>query len=164
MRTVIVYYSLTENCRDTAEKIAEKTGADLLRIEPVKEIPKTGAIKFLWGGRSAVMGERPKLLSYSFDADKYDNVVLGCPVWASNPAPPMKTFIRDNSDSLGDKKVAAFMCFSGGGADKALFKTEKLLGKGLTASLVLIDPRDKPDPKNANKIESFCNTIKDLDE
>ena len=163
MRTVIVYYSLTGNCQDTAEKIAENIGADLLRIEPVKEIPKSGAIKFLWGGKSAVMGERPKLLPYSFNADQYDTVILGCPVWASTPAPSMKTFIHDNSDSLSDKNIAAFLCFSGGGADKALVKTEKLLGKRLAASIVLVDPKDKPEAEKTDKIDSFCRTIQDLE-
>ena len=61
MKTMIVYYSLEGNTEFAAEKIAAKLGADLLRIQPVKAYPSGGFRKFLWGGKSAVMAETPKL-------------------------------------------------------------------------------------------------------
>ena len=44
-----------------AEKIAERMGADIIPIEPVKAYPDKGAVKFFWGGKSAVMGENPDI-------------------------------------------------------------------------------------------------------
>ena len=70
MGTVIVYYSMLGNCEMVAEKIAEKLDADIIRIEPDKSYPDKGAKKFLWGGKSAVMGERPALKPYKFEASK----------------------------------------------------------------------------------------------
>ena len=64
MSTAIVYYSMLGNSEMIAEKMALKLGADVIRIEPDKAYPDKGAKKFLWGGKSAVMGERPVLKPY----------------------------------------------------------------------------------------------------
>ena len=157
MKTAVVYYSMSGNCEFVAKKIAEKTGADLIRLEPEKVYPSSGFRKFLWGGKSAVMGETPALKPYTFDADSYDRIIFGFPVWASNPTPPIRTFIRDNGAALRGKKLAAFTCFSGGGADKALAKLKKLLDvDSLEAELILVDPKTAPAPENEDKIKAFC--------
>ena len=80
MRTAVVYYSMSGNTAITAEKLAEGTGADLIRIAPEKAYPDRGFRKFLWGGKSAVMAETPVLQPYTFDAEQYDLVILGFPV------------------------------------------------------------------------------------
>ena len=148
---------MSENCAYAAEKIAALTGADLIRIEPRNAYPDSGFRKFFWGGKSAVMGEAPELLPYTFDAGAYDRVIFGFPVWAANPTPPIRTFIRDNFEKLSGKKLAAFTCMSGSGGEKALEKLKKLLGRStLDAELVLIDPKDRPDPENEKKISAFC--------
>ncbi len=163
MRKIIVYYSMLGNTEYAANKIAEVTGADVLRIAPDKAYPDKGAKKFLWGGKSAVFGEKPKLLPYDFKADDYDLVILGTPVWASNITPPLRTFVCDNKDALKGKKIALFTCFSGGGADKAAEKLKKLLEiPSFEAELVLVDPKDKPSGENEEKIKKFCDMINDL--
>ena len=93
MKTAIVYYSMSGNTKYVADKIAEKLGADIIRIEPVKAYPDEGAKKFIWGGKSAVMGEKPVLQPYEFSLEKYDRIILGTPVWASTFTPPVRTFI-----------------------------------------------------------------------
>ena len=77
MGTAIVYYSLNGNSEMVAEKLAAKLDADVIKLEPDKAYPDKGAKKFLWGGKSAVMGEQPVLKPYEFDADKYDKLILG---------------------------------------------------------------------------------------
>ena len=72
MKKLVVYYSMHGNSELVAEAISRVTGADILRIEPVKAYPDKGAKKFIWGGKSAVMGETPKLKPYIFDEDKYE--------------------------------------------------------------------------------------------
>ncbi len=84
MSTAIVYYSLNGNSEFTAKKIAEKTGADLIKLVPVKAYPKTYWKQLIWGGKSVVMKEKPKLEPYTFDAEKYDTIIIGTPVWAKH--------------------------------------------------------------------------------
>ncbi len=151
---------MSGNTEYAAKKIAEKTGAELIKIEPEKKYPDKGAMKFLWGGKSVIMGEKPKLLPYTFDADKYDTVIFGTPVWASSVSPPIKSFIAENSDKLKGKRSAAFFCFLGGGADKAKEKLLRLLGKEkLEAEIVLIDPLNKPSEEKDNRLSAFCEAL-----
>lgn len=155
MKSIIVYYSLEGNTDYAARQMAQKTGADLLRLVPTKAYPSSGFRKFLWGGASVLMSEKPKLEPYEFDADAYDLVILGFPVWASNMAPPLRTFVTQND--LSKKRVAAFACQSGSGAQKAFAKLMACVGTDeLVAELVLIDPKDKPNAGNERLIDEFC--------
>ena len=159
MRTAIVYYSMSGNTRFVAERIAEKVNADIIRIQPIKSYPNQGVKKFIWGGKSAVMGEKPQLEPYEFKLGQYDRIIFGTPVWASNFAPPIRTFIHDNRSVL-EKKIAVFMCFSGGGADKAMDKMKKYIGVDkFEAELVLVDPKKNVKPENDAKIEEFCSVL-----
>lgn len=158
MKTIIVYYSMEENTDFAAKKIAEKTGADLLRIYPKKSYPNKGFRKFLWGGKSAVMAETPALEEYEFNADDYDRIIIAFPVWASNMAPPLRTFIKEND--LSGKRICAVACQSGSGAEKAFEKLKSALGIGeLESELILIDPKAKPAEENEIKIKSFCEEL-----
>ena len=157
MKTAVVYYSMGGNTEFAAQRIAEKLGADLIALEPVRRYPDRGLRKFLWGGKSAVMGETPPLEPYDFEADRYDRVVIGFPVWAGNMAPPVRTFVLDHAAELKGKRIAAFACQSGSGARKAFDRLRGCLGGGtLAAELVLIDPKDRPDEANGGKIDAFC--------
>jgi len=158
MKTIIVYYSLEGNTEYAAGKIASELGADILRIDPVKTYPSSGFRKFFWGGKSAVMSETPRLMPYNFNADAYDRVIIGFPVWAGNVTPPIRTFVKDND--LKGKRIAAFACQSGAGAEKAFNKLKAALGiDDLEAELILIDPKDKPSADNDRKITEFCKKL-----
>ncbi|MCR4925332.1 MAG: flavodoxin family protein [Clostridiales bacterium] len=164
MKTAIVYYSMSGNTEYVAKKIAQgmqdSSEVDIIRIEPVKAFPDQGSKKFIWGGKSAVMGEKPKLKPYEFDVEKYDRVIIGTPVWASTFAPPIRSFIHENP-AIKEKKIAAFICFSGGGADKAIDKMKKYIAvENLEAELILVDPKDKTKDEDEAKIAQFCSSLK----
>ena len=159
MKTAIVYYSMSGNTEYVAEKIAEgikpSCQVDVIRITPEKAYPDKGAKKFLWGGKSAVMGDTPKLLPYEFDAKNYDRIIIGTPVWASTFAPPIRTFLGENL-TVAQKKVSVFTCFSGGGAEKAIEKIKKFIGvESLEAQLILVDPKDNKKREDDEKIKEF---------
>ena len=157
MKTLIVYYSLEGFTKKWAEEISKQTGSDLLALHPVKAYPDSGAKKFLWGGKSALMGEKPKLYPYSFNADRYDTVIFGAPVWASSFAPPLRTFIEDNREALAGKKLAAFVCYMGSGDKKALKKLKKALGtEVLAAEMALVEPTAKPKEDSDAQLKAFC--------
>ena len=159
MRTLIVYYSMGGNTQYAAERIAERLGADMLRLEPIKAYPSKGFKKFFWGGKSAVMGETPELAPYRFHGGDYDRIIFAFPVWAGSVTPPIRTFIKEND--LRGKRIAAVACQSGSGAEKAFGKLKGALGlERLDAELILIDPKDRPSAENETKIEAFCDQLK----
>ena len=159
-KTAIVYYSMSENTDYAAKKIAGITGADLIRISPEKAYPDSGMKKFIWGGKSALMGDTPKLEPYEFNADEYDCIIFGSPVWASCFTPPIRTFIKENKEKITGKKIAAFFCFSGGGADKAAEKLKAFVGAdSFSAYISLIDPKNKETDETEKKIRDFSKAV-----
>ena len=158
MKTLIVYYSLEGNTQYAAERIAAAIGAETLRLAPEKAYPDSGFKKFFWGGKSAVMAEKPKLQPYEFDPAAWERIIIGFPVWAGNVTPPIRTFIKEND--LRGKRIAAFACQSGAGAEKALGRLKACLGvPRLEAELVLIDPKDRPKPENDQRIAAFLKQL-----
>ena len=122
---IVVYYSLEGNVEFLAKEIASKTGADLLKLETVKEYPKKGLIKFLHGGRDASFGFKPELKTEIPDLASYGTVILGTPVWASKPSAPLNTFL--DKVSLKGKEVFLFTSSAGGNADKCINAVSALI-------------------------------------
>lgn len=154
----VVYYSLKDNSKYVAEKITECTCADTLRLETVKAYPTGNVSKFIWGGKSVVFGETPKLSTYTFDVEKYDTIIIGTPVWAGSFAPPVKSFLKENK--LFGKRIALFACSSGGNAEKCFEKLkQELHTENIIATLSLIDPFVKKSDENDIRIKEFCKKI-----
>ncbi|MCR4589799.1 MAG: flavodoxin [Lachnospiraceae bacterium] len=160
MRDLIVYYSLEGNTEYAVNRIKEKTGADTLKLVPKKAYVDKGFAKYVWGGKSAVMAEKPALNDYEVDLTLYDRIIFGFPVWASTFTPPIRTFISDNMDALKGKKFAAFACQSGNGAEKAFEKLAAYIGiDSFDTTAVFIDPKARPDGKKDVEIDSFAEKL-----
>ena len=164
MKTLIVYYSLEGNTEYAAKRIADKLGADTLRLYPVKEYKSSGVGKFLEGGRDAMRGAKPELMDYDVNLAKYDRIIIGFPVWASNIAPPIRTFIAEHRGTIKRKEVVAFACQGGSGAEKAFIKLKKELGVDmLNLEAVFISPKQKRSLETDRMIDAFCKLIKEAD-
>ena len=61
MKAVIIYFSLEGSTDSAARLIAGKTGADLIRLIPEKQLPTGNFQKYFWGGKSAVFSKSPNL-------------------------------------------------------------------------------------------------------
>lgn len=154
MKTAVVFYSMSGNTAAAAKRIAESLHADLIEIRPEKAFPDKGFRKFLRGGKSAVMAETPRLAPYAFDPEQVDRIVIGFPVWASNVAPPVRTFAADNREALRNKRIAAFACQGGNGAEKAFKKLLDCLGQeAFVATMIMNDPQSQNEKDQA--ISSF---------
>ena len=165
MRNLIVYFSLEGNTEYVALKLKEMLEARVRCLTPVKAYSDKGFAKFFWGGKSAIMAEKPELESYDIDLSEVDRIIFGFPVWASNFAPPIRTFIEHNREALAGKRFAAFACQAGSGAEKALSKLSKYLNEtAFEETAVFIDPKAKQSEETDKKIEEFANALKGHDE
>lgn len=161
MRDLIVYFSLEGNTEYVALKLKESLGARARCLTPKKAYADKGFAKFFWGGKSAIMAEKPELESYDIDLSEVDRIIFGFPVWAANFAPPIRTFIEDNRERLAGKRFAAFACQSGSGAEKALEKLEKCLNEtAFEQTAIFTDPKAKRSDETDAGIEAFANALK----
>lgn len=160
MKDLVVYFSLEGNTEYVVNKIKSQNGADTLRLVPKKAYHDKGFAKFFWGGKSAVMAEKPELEEYKVNLADYDRILFGFPVWASNFTPPLRTFIEENAAALKGKRFAAFACQSGAGAEKALTKLAKCLDiDGFEQTAVFIDPKARTSEETDAGIEAFCKAL-----
>lgn len=156
MKRLIVYFSLEGNTEYITDELTKVLSADKLKLVPKKAYHTGGFSKFFWGGKSAVMAEKPELEPYDVDPAEYDQIIFGFPVWAGTFTPPLRTFILANKEKLNGKAIAAFACQSGAGAEKAFSKLRDCLGiDSFTETAVFIDPKDKPSEENTAKLRSF---------
>lgn len=139
MKTLVLFYSLEGNTEFIANTVAEKLGADILKLETVKPFPKEGFNKFFKGGMSVVFKSKPKLSNKNIDLSPYDSIIIGTPIWAGSFASPFNTLFK--SHPFSGKKVAFFTCSGGGDDEKCLenFKA-KLSGNSFVGSIAFKEP------------------------
>jgi len=154
MKTAIIYYSLEGNTDSIAQKIAENSSAELIRLIPQKEYPTGNFSKYIWGGKSVTFGERPKLTNKNLTLADYDTIIIGSPIWASSYTPPMNTFFHDYP--IKGKKVILFTSSAGGESAKAVAKMkEKLVGNEILGVVDFKDPLKGSDSGVKEKVKQI---------
>ncbi len=133
MKKLVVYYSFGGNTRSVAKKIAKSIGADIAEIRTVKTYPDDYDVLVSLGKREVESGYIPQIYPLAFDAQNYDTIVLGTPVWWYTFAPAVKTFLQ--SVKWAGKKVYPFIT-NGGWAGHTAGDFKKAL-RGAEVSPVL---------------------------
>ena len=155
MKTLIVYYSLEGNTRMIAEKLAEKTGADLLEIKSLKVYPTKGPVKFLIGGKDAAFKKCPEIEKSEIDVRDYEAVIIGTPVWDGTIAPPVRSYLRDTL--IKTRNVAAFACMAGKDPKKTFDVIKELVViDSLAAEVSFYSPASGNDPDMGSKLDQLA--------
>lgn len=161
MKTLVVYYSLEGNTKEAAETIAKELSADILGLVPVKDIPAEGSSKFMIGGMKATFGMGTKLKVYDLDISKYDQIILGTPIWSSKPSPAANQFLKNTK--YIEKIKGVFTCSAGGDNDKCIKVLKKKI-KNLKNEVSLADKNNKEmAAKNEEKLSGFIKRMKEVD-
>ncbi|MDO5848964.1 MAG: flavodoxin [Methanobrevibacter sp.] len=154
MKILIVYYSRSGITKNVANILKEKLDAD---IEEITDNNKySGAIGWLKGGFNASTGRLSEINPISKNPLHYDLTIIGSPVWASNIATPVATFINKNYKDL--TKVAGFVTCGSGGGEKALEKMSEECEKQLEATMILTSKDIENDLDK--KINTFIDKLK----
>lgn len=109
-KSVVVYFSCTDNTKTIAEYVAESTDADIYRIEP--SVPYTSTDLNYNNSDSRTSKEqndssaRPEIAGELPSLDGYENVYLGYPIWWGQAPKIMYTFIEHYN--LSGKTVIPF--------------------------------------------------------
>lgn len=109
-KSIVAYFSCTDNTRTIAEYVAECTGADIYRIEPA--VPYTSADLNYNNSDSRTSKEqndaaaRPEIAGPLPSLDNYEVVYLGYPIWWGQAPKIMYTFIEHYN--LSEKTVIPF--------------------------------------------------------
>lgn len=101
MKNLVVYYSRTGNTETIAEQISKFVAGEIRKIELNK------AIGFGWAGFTSLLGLNGKIKPMDYNIKGYDNIIIGCQVWAGKSSTPINTFLH-NTD-FSNKNVYVFI-------------------------------------------------------
>lgn len=99
------------NTHIVADMIAEKTGADMFEIKPVKEYPADYRECTEVAKQELAEKARPEYVGKVENFSEYDTIFLGYPIWWSDLPPVVYTFLESND--FNGKTIIPF-CTSGG--------------------------------------------------
>lgn len=104
MKSIVVYFTHSNNTGLAARQLAELTGADLVRIEPA-DAYSTADLDWI-NEQSRCTQEhlnqtlRPAIQPLDVDFSQYDRVFIGFPIWWHEEPAVIRTFL-DNTDLTG---------------------------------------------------------------
>ena len=120
-KILVAYYSWGGNTKAVGDYIAQKTGADVYQIKPLKAYPTDYEACVSEVNRHGSTYE-PELKSTQTNVGDYDIIFVGTPCWWGTIANPLRTFLRRNS--FEGKTVIPFM--TNGTSGKRLQEVKKL--------------------------------------
>ena len=116
-KKLVAYFSASGTTRKIAEMIAETAEADLYEIVPKQPYSKADLNWMDKKSRSSVeMNDkkfRPELMDTDAQIDKYDEIILGFPIWWYVAPTIINTFL-ESYDFTG-KKIVLFATSGGSG-------------------------------------------------
>ena len=113
-KTLVVYYSYTGNCREIVTTLTGRMEADVLEIVPAEKGLRYEANGYALGTQllNAIKANPGDAASYpAIDAvttslDSYQNIIIVTPLWWSQMAAPMQTYLFQNAAKMAGKHLA----------------------------------------------------------
>ena len=156
MKRIIIYYSLSGNTEEAVKLIAELLGIETLKIDTVKEMPKSFAAQLLIGGGQVAFNKIPKLKPIDKDLSIYDEIFIGTPIWNSKGVPAINALLKDETVS---KKVTGLIITSGGGEIDKCVKALKDRIPNVKYQVSLLDRKHQDYQQNEGKIKKFVEEV-----
>jgi flavodoxin len=134
-KILVACYSHSGHTKNLGQRISSAAGADLEVIED-KTVRK-GAAGYLKSAVEAALHMQPQIKAVKYAPGDYDLVVIGTPIWLSNMASPVRSYISQHCKHV--KEFAFFCTYSGSGQFNVMKNLTKLVGRPTVATLALTD-------------------------
>lgn len=166
-KTLVVYYSYTNNVHGIVSELIQQIDTDVVRIEPAEKGLDYEANNYAIGSAqiSAIRNNPADPNSYpaidpvDVDLDNYDCIIIGAPLWWSNMAAPLQTYLFHNGDKMAGKKIGLIVSSASSGISGVESDAKRLIPNGdfFTPSLWI---RSAQTHNAASLIEQW---LKDID-
>ncbi|MYY53175.1 flavodoxin [Ligilactobacillus salivarius] len=143
-KSLVIYFSMTNNTKKVAEMIAQELGADTYRIQAKQ--PYTSEDLNWHNNNSRANREqednnsRPEFAGQLPDLTKYDRILIGHPTWWEIPPRIINTVIEKLD--LSGKEIATFSTSGGSTYDQAQKVMNELIGSDVKPGRVLSSKKD----------------------
>lgn len=137
-KTLIAYYSFTNNVHTIATELQAQTGADIVRIEPAEKGIDYAANNYAVGSSliSAIRANPNDASSYpaidavNIDFADYDVIIIAAPLWWSNMAAPMQTFLFQYGAQMAGKHIGLIVSSASSGISGVVSDAKRLIPDG----------------------------------
>ena len=134
-KTLVVYYSYTGNCRSIVNILTNQLKADVLEILPADKSQRYEANNYAIGTQllNAIKANPGSASSYpaidpvNTSLDNYENVIIVTPLWWSQMAAIMQTYLFQNAEEMAGKNVAMIVSSSSSGISGVVADAKRLL-------------------------------------
>ena len=144
-KTLIVYYSYTNNVERIVDALRTQIDADVLEIEPAEKGLDYAANNYAIGSAqiAAIRNNPDDAASYpaidpiDVNMSDYDCIIVGAPLWWSNMAAPLQTFLFHYGKEMDGKKIGLIVSSASSGISGVEADAKRLIPGGdfLTPSL-----------------------------
>lgn len=137
-KTLIVYYSYTNNVERIVTELRSQIEADVVEIEPAEKGLDYAADNYAIGSAQiAAIRNNPNAASSYPSIDPvnvnladYDCIIIGAPLWWSNMAAPMQTFLFNNGAQMAGKKIGLIVSSASSGISGVEADAKRLIPNG----------------------------------
>ena len=134
-KTLVVYYSYTGNCREIMTTLTSQIEADVLEIEPAEKGLKYEANNYALGTQllNAIKAAPNDASSYpaidpvTTSLNDYQNIIIITPLWWSQMAAIMQTYLFQNASKMAGKHVAMIVSSHSSGISGVVSDAKRLL-------------------------------------
>lgn len=110
-KKLVVYYSYTGHTKMIAESIQKQLNCDILEIKPVKPYSTDYQTVVDEEQNNSSLNKVPEIQEIDKDLSKYNEIIIGSPVWWYTIAPVIRTFLTKND--LTGKVIKPFATNAG---------------------------------------------------
>lgn len=134
-KTLVVYYSYTNKCHEIAQTVTSHIEADVLRIYPADKTQKYEANNYAIGSQliSNIKNDPGNALSYpeidpvATALDDYDTFIIITPLWWSQMAAILQTYLFNHGPEFAGKKVGLIVSSHSSGISGVVADAKRLL-------------------------------------
>ena len=137
-KTLIVYYSFTNNGHTIVTDLQTQIEADAVRIEPAEEGLDYAANNYAIG--SALIqairnnpndeSSYPAIKSVDVNIADYDRIIIGAPLWWSNMAAPLQTYLFQHGSEMKGKSIGLIVSSASSGISGVESDVRRLIPEG----------------------------------
>ena len=135
-KTLVVYYSYTNNCHEIVTSLTSQLTADVMRIEPTDKTQKYEANNYAIGTAllNAIKANPNDAASYPAidpvsitDLSQYQNIIIVTPLWWSQMAAIMQTYLFNYGAQMAGKNVGLIVSNHSSGISGVVADAERLV-------------------------------------
>lgn len=134
-KTLVVYYSYTNNCRDIVNTLTSETEADVLEIQPTEKGLKYEANGYALGTKllNAIKDNPNSASSYpaidpvTTSLNDYQNIIIVTPLWWSQMAAIMQSYLFTYGPQMKGKNIALIVSSASSGISGVVADCKRLV-------------------------------------